>query len=117
MKDFRINFSLGDSEYLTAVRLVVGAVCAQSDKDLDCTEDFKVCVTESCLILKNCGYENAEITFKVYAKNGVCAEVRGTGGTPCAGDNDFSLALISALVSSCDIEKAGEAICKVILKI
>jgi hypothetical protein len=115
MKDFKINFALEDSEYLTAVRLVVGAICAQSDVDVDSLEDFKVCVTESCIIARNCGYERAEITFK--NAGGVCAEVKGLGGTPKEADNELSLALISALVSSCEIEKQGKAIGKVTLKI
>jgi hypothetical protein len=120
MKDFKINFALADSSYLTAVRLVVGAICAQSDVDLDCTEDFKVCVTESCLILKNCGFDRAEITFKKgdgQNKSNVVAEVCGIGGTPCEGDNELSLALVSALVASCKIEKTQNVIGKVILGI
>jgi hypothetical protein len=118
MKDFKINFALCDSEYLTAVRLVVGAICAQSDVDLDSTEDFKVCVTESCIILKNCGFERAEITFVTCGKdNKIVAQVEGIGGTPCEGDNELSLALVSALVSSCKIEKTQNAIGKVILGI
>jgi hypothetical protein len=98
------------------VRLVVGAICSQGDKDLDATEDFKVCVTESCLILKNCQFERAEITFWLEGGE-VCAKVCGIGGKPAEGDNDLSLALISALVSSCEIEKNNNAIEKVILKI
>lgn len=113
MKDFKLNFSLCDREYLTAVRLVVGAVLACEDADLDATEDFKVCVTESCIILKNCGYEGVEITFKT--DGAVKAEVCGLGGKPAAADNEFSLALVSALVSDCEILRDGEAINKVTL--
>lgn len=115
MKNFRISFCLADSEFLTAVRLVVGAICSVADTDVDAAEDFKVCVTESCLILKSCGFDDAEINFCV--DGGVSAVVSGNGGTPKAGDCDFSLALVSALVETCDIEKRGEAIGKVILKI
>jgi hypothetical protein len=116
MKDFKINFALEDSSYLTAVRLVVGAICSQADKDIDATEDFKVCVTESCLILKNCKFERAEITFLLNGGE-ICAQVCGIGGNPEEADNELSLALISALVSSCDIERNKNAIEKVILKI
>lgn len=115
MKEFKVSFSLADSEYLTAVRLVVGAICSSADSDLDATEDFKVCVTESCIILKNCGFERVEITF--CSEDGVRAEVCGEGGKLTEGDNDFSLALISALVSSCDIENSGEAIKRITLKL
>ena len=116
MKDLKINFSLSDSEYMTAVRLVVGAICSIADEDVDVAEDFKVCVTESCLILKNSGFDGVELNFSV--ADGVMATVSGVGGSALqAGDNEFSLALVSALVSSCEIEKRGDIINKVILKI
>lgn len=115
MKDFKVAFALEDSEYMTAVRLVVGAICSSANVDVDASEDFKVCVTESCIILKNCGFENAQISLST--ANGVQAEVKGEGGQVKEGDNDFSLALISALVSSCDIEENNNVISKVMLKI
>jgi hypothetical protein len=115
MGNFTINFLLADSEYMTAVRLVVGAICSAADTDIDVAEDFKVCVTESCLILKSCGFDSVEIKFST--DGGVQAQVSGKDGTPKEGDCDFSLALVSALVASCDIEKSGKAIVKVILKI
>lgn len=116
MKRFKIHFELADSEYMTAVRLVVGAICSVADIDIDAAEDFKVCVTESCIILKNSGFEEAEIEF--CTADGVTAAVSGLrGGAAQSGDNDFSLALVSALVSSCDIEKQGGVISKVILRV
>ena len=57
MKKLTVEFNLCDSEYMTALRLVTGAVCSAADTDLDTLEDFKVCVTESALILKNGGFE------------------------------------------------------------
>ncbi|MCM1437617.1 MAG: hypothetical protein NC131_00195 [Roseburia sp.] len=115
MKDFSVEFCLADSEYMTALRLVVGAVCAAADTDLDAAEDMKVCVTESCLILKGCGFENAKIS--IGAEGGVHAQVEGAGGTPAESDNEFSLALVSALVTDCTLERKGGAISKLILKL
>lgn len=115
MKAFKVSFSLADSEYMTALRLVVGAVCSSAGLDIDASEDFKVCVTESCLVLKGCGFEEAEVSLM--PQKGVCAYVKGSGGCPQAGDNEFSLALISALVSDCKIEKQGEAISSLTLTI
>ena len=60
MKKFSVEFNLRDSEYLTALRLVAGAVCSAGDFDVDTLEDFKVCVTESALILKNGGFEKVK---------------------------------------------------------
>ena len=106
----------GRSEFYTALRLVAGAFCTIAEKDIDAAEDFKVSVTESCLILKNCGFDGAEITLR--AGEGVSASVKGLQpGELKAGENDMSLALISALVSSCEIQKSGDAIGAIILKI
>lgn len=115
MKDFIIRFRLSDSEYMTALRLAVGAVCAVCDTDVDGAEDMKVCVTESCLILKSCGFEGAEV--RLGCNGGVCATVSGEGGKPVASDNEFSLALVSALVSSCVLEREQGVISKIILKL
>ena len=116
MKNFKVSFCLSDSKYFTAVRLAVGGVCAAADLDVDSAEDFKVCVTESCLILKNCGFDGAEITLGT--DDGLTAEICGFDGAALAeGQNEFSLALISALVSSCDIVREGAAISKIVLKV
>lgn len=115
MGDFCINFSLKDSEYMTALRLAVGAVCALAEVDVDAAEDMKVCVTESCLILKSCGFES--VCVSLCSSGGVKAAVEGKGGTPAESDNEFSLALVSALVSSCDIQRQGGVICKLSLSL
>lgn len=108
MKAFTINFSLSDSEYLTAVRLIAGAVCSLREVDVDTVEDFKVCVTECANVLKNCGFESVKMSFAGGEK--ASCEVKGEGGVPKGGDNELSLALISALVAECDIKKDGDII-------
>lgn len=113
MKDFTVKFSLSDSEYLTALRLVAGAVCTLREVDVDSMEDFKVCVTECANILKNCGFEEISVIF--CGGEDVKCEVCGEGGQPAAGDNELSLALIAALVAECGIEKRGEIITKLSL--
>lgn len=116
MKDFKLAFCLSDSKYFTALRLAVGGVCAAADLDIDATEDFKVCVTESCLMLKNCGFGSAEVVLST--EGGVSAKITGgDAGELGEGENEFSLALISALVSSCEIEKSGKAVKEVVLKV
>lgn len=115
MKNLSVEFSLCDSEYMTALRLVAGAVCSAADIDVDLLEDFKVCVTESALILKNGGYERVKAVFAT--NGGVSAEISGFGGTPSAGDYELSLALIGALVEQCDIQRQGGIIDRVTLKI
>lgn len=114
MKTFSVEFNLCDGEYMTALRLVAGAVASAADVDIDTLEDFKVCVTESALILKNCGFEKIKGVFDA---DGVSACFEGFGGTPVQGENELSLALIGAMVGSCDIEKRDGIIFKVTLKI
>ena len=99
MKKLTLEFYLSDSEYMTALRLVAGAVCSSADCSVDVLEDFKVCVTESAIILKNCGFDEVEVTFGGGEKFTACVE--GFGGKPEEGENELSLALISALVGGC----------------
>lgn len=115
MKAFTVEFYLSDSEYLTALRLVAGAVCSAADIDIDKLEDFKVCVTESALILKNGGFEKIQAKFDT--KNNVTAVLKGEGGKPEKGDTELSLALIGALVESCDIDEKNGIIDRITLKI
>ncbi|MGN0805395.1 MAG: hypothetical protein ACI4MC_00020 [Candidatus Coproplasma sp.] len=114
-RNFTVKFCLSDSEFMTAVRLTVGAVCAVADIDVDSLEDMKVCVTESCLFLKSCGYK--DVTVKLGYGKGVTADVCGEGGTPENCDNEFSLALISALVPDCEIIRKDGLVNELILKI
>ncbi|MDE6585879.1 MAG: ATP-binding protein [Clostridia bacterium] len=115
MKEFTVKFNLCDSEYMTALRLVCGAVCSVHGLNVDDLEDFKVCVTESAIILKNCGFCTCTVLFK--DDNGLVCEVTGEGGNPKEGETELSLALISALVSDCEISRRGEVINKVTLKV
>ncbi len=110
MKEFTVKFSLCDSEYLTALRLVAGAVCNAREVDLDALEDFKVCVTECANILKNSGFEKVEAVF--FCGEEVGCDVYGDGGNPLNGDNELSIALISALVKDFIVEKSGQIIKK-----
>ena len=115
MREFTVEFYLSDSEYLTALRLVSGAVCSAADIDIDKLEDFKVCVTESALVLKNGGFERVQVQF--VTKNGVVAILTGEGGKPKKGENDLSLALIGALVKSFEIDEKNGIIDRISLKI
>jgi hypothetical protein len=108
MKSFRVKFYLCDSEYFTALRLVAGSVASVKDIDVDALEDFKVCVTESALILKNGGFEEVEAEFQT--ENGISCALSGLGGKPQKSDNELSLALIDALISDCQIGKTEKGI-------
>ena len=51
------------SEIMTTVRLATGGVCSLAGLDLERSEDCKVCVTESLLLLTHAGYREASIDF------------------------------------------------------
>ena len=114
MKEISLEFCLADSAYITALRLVAGAVCSAHDIDVDSLEDFKVCVNESAIILKNCGYERIKVCF---SGSGAECVAEGLGGEPRQTENEFSLALISALLSDFEIEKEKGVIKRVTLKL
>lgn len=102
MEKFYVQLPL-TGEYLTTVRLTTGGLCALAGFDVDTTEDFKVCVTESLLILKRNGYISAAIDFTV--GESLACEVRGAekGGERVDGmEDEISRALLSALVGEVD---------------
>lgn len=115
MKEITVEFHLEDSAYITALRLVAGAVCSAHDIDLDALEDFKVCVTESAIILKDCGFESVKVTFG--GEDCLFCVIEGEGGNPAGKENEFSLALISALIENCEIKRRGGIVERVTLKI
>jgi hypothetical protein len=70
---------------------------------VESTEDVKVCVTESLLILKRSGFTSAKISYAV-ASPLVC-EIVGEGreNPPQEGiDDEISFALLSALLGEVD---------------
>ncbi len=90
-------------EYFTTVRLTAGGVCALSGFDVDETEDFKVCLTESLLILKRNGFSVARIEFSIGDALGCTI---GGEGVPAdkeeSMEDEISRALLSALLGKID---------------
>ncbi|MBQ8658899.1 MAG: hypothetical protein IJ506_07160 [Clostridia bacterium] len=96
-------------EYFTTVRLTVGGLCALADFDVDSAEDFKVCVTESLLILKRNGFLSAAIEFSVGET--LACEVIGKeqgGEAEESLDDEISFALLGALVGNAEFKKNEE---------
>ncbi len=93
-------------EYLTTVRLTTGGLCALAGFDVDLAEDFKVCVTESLLLLKRNGYARAAIDFTVGEALG-CAIY---GQEPAltkenTAEDEISRALLAALLGEVEFER------------
>jgi len=104
MDKFSIHLPL-TGEYLTTVRLTTGGLCSLAGFDVDFIEDYKVCVTESLLILKRNGYTEATVDFTVGEALG-CA-VRGenrVGEKENSAEDEISRALLSALLGTMDFE-------------
>ena len=108
MEKFLIELPL-TGEYLTTVRLTTGGLCALVDFDVDEAEDYKVCVTESLLILKRNGFTRASIAFSVGEELGF--SVSGTeksGEKEDSIEDEISKALLAALVGDVEFVKDGD---------
>ena len=103
------------SEIMTTVRLTTGGVCSLAGLDLDRSEDCKVCVTESLLLLTHAGFSSARVEF--LREEGLTVrvegEVRGKAASAVPED-EISAALLGALAESITFEREGGALAKVI---
>ena len=108
MEKFSLTLPL-TGEYLTTVRLTTGGLCSLAGFDVDAAEDFKVCVTESLLILKRNGFVRASIEFTIGEALGcaVCGIERGKEAENSIED-EISHALLSALLGKVDVVKNQE---------
>ena len=98
MEKFSVSLPL-TGEYLTTVRLTVGGLCSLMDFDVDLAEDYKVCVTESLLILKRNGFSRADLLFTVGETLSCAVCGKDFNGEKDAGlENEISRALLGALL-------------------
>lgn len=104
MENFSVTLPL-TGEYLTTVRLTTGGLCALVGFDVDFAEDFKVCVTESLLLLKRSGYTTATIDYTVGEALG-CHVVgkEKEGEKEDSPEDEISRALLSALLGDVEWE-------------
>lgn len=105
MEKFSVTLPL-TGEYLTTVRLTTGGLCALVGFDVDSAEDYKVCVTESLLILKRNGFSSATIEFSV--GEALACRVLGMeekGEQENSFEDEISRALLSALVGEVEFIK------------
>ena len=108
MDKFSVELPL-TGEYLTTVRLTTGGLCSLVGFDVDLAEDYKVCVTESLLILKRNGYAMATIEFTV----GEALACRVAGSGACGEktesfEDEISRALLSALLGKVQFVKNSD---------
>ncbi len=101
-------------EYFTTVRLTCGGLCALAGFDVDSTEDFKVCVTESLLILKRNGFISARVELGV--GEALSCQVVGEeigGEAEESLEDEISHALLSALLGEVEIAKEGNKVVRI----
>ena len=110
MEKFSVTLPL-TGEYLTTVRLTTGGLCSLVGFDVDFAEDFKVCVTESLLLLKRAGFVTATIDYTVGEALGchVVGQEKG-GEKEDSAEDEISRALLSALLGDVewDMDENGE---------
>ena len=106
----KIYVPLG-SEIMTTLRLATGGVCSLAGLDIDASEDCKVCVTESLLLVSHAGFAAAEIEFS--EEDGLCVRVCGAGArgeAKPAAEDEISAALLEALAEGVRTEKENAAL-------
>ena len=99
------------NDYLTTVRLTTGGMCSLVGIDVETSEDCKVCVTESLLLLKRSGYTAAEIALS--CGEGLRVDIAGKdkSGAPAPSEEDeISCVLLGALVDNLNMEHDGGVI-------
>lgn len=89
------------NDIMTTIRLATGGVCSLAGLSFDDSEDCKVCVTESLLLLKHRGYASARVSFSAADELEIAVE----GGESSEGeerteDDEISVALLCALVEN-----------------
>ena len=108
MSKFLVTLPL-TGEYLTTVRLTTGGLCSLAAFDVDAAEDYKVCVTESLLILKRNGFRRASIEFTVGEALGcVMQGLDGGADAEDSFEDEISRALLSALLGEVEFVKNSE---------
>ncbi len=103
----KLQLPLG-GDIMTTVRLATGGICSLAGMDLDASEDCKVCVTESLLLLMHAGYRAATVGFSKQEEEGLRIEISGMGEAfeACiAPEDEISEALLEALAAHVVFEK------------
>lgn len=96
------------NELMTTVRLATGGVCSLAGLSLDGSEDCKVCVTESLLLLMHGGFSCATLRF--CRGEGLEIEATGEGDgkrTETCVEDEISVALLNALTEGVNLQKEG----------
>lgn len=97
-----------ESGLMTTARLTTGGLCSLVGLDLDKSEDCKVCLTESLLLLSHRGFSAVRVSF--FQEEGLTVRAVGEGepsNADVCDEDEISLALLSALCDSVSTERKG----------
>lgn len=111
MKEFFTMILPLKSDYMTTVRLATGGVCSLAGLGLDDSEDCKVCVTESLLLIMRAGYTRARLTF--CGEEGLSVRISGEeaeGAVQTSQEDEISCALLGALVENLTMERGENGV-------
>ena len=103
----KLELPLLKSEFMTTVRLATGGVCSAAGLGLDDSEDCKVCVTESLLLVMHAGYRAAAIAFSAEEEK-LFISVKASHWEETEGgmsEDEISEALLNALARGVLIER------------
>ncbi|MBR7185939.1 MAG: hypothetical protein IKD43_00340 [Clostridia bacterium] len=101
-------------EIMTTVRLATGGLGSLTGLGLEESEDCKVCVTESLLLLRHAGYLAASINFCEDDGLFVCIMGEGEIVNPAPmPEDEISAALLEALAADVKTEKREGALYRV----
>lgn len=106
-----LGFEL-NRELMTTLRLATGGVCSMAGLDIDETEDCKVCITESLLLLMHSGYRAARVNFAEDDGVSVRIEAEGEAEEREAEfpDDGISSALLFALAQEVNMVKEKDCL-------
>lgn len=99
------------SDLFTTARLLTGGICSLVGLNVDDSEDCKVCVTESLLLLMHSGYTTARLVFE--EQDGAFVSLtgeEGSGAGELAAEEEISVALLQALVEDLQIERTEKGV-------
>lgn len=96
------------NDLFTTVRLATGGYCSYIGMNMDDSEDCKVCITESLLLLFRSGFTRARLIFG--QDDGLCVRAVGENRQAEAKESeedDISCALLEALVDELHMGREG----------
>lgn len=115
MKEITLRLPL-KKEYLLSVRLFLSGLLTSRNMNVEQMEDFKVAISEACLILMCEGFTGTELTVEMERDISVKVEGLQRQADFQRGDTAMSFQLISELVDEVSYGTDEKGLCMLTLK-